>query len=165
MEFSMKIARHHSRDRHEDRCERKEKLGRAMDTLPGKTLRDRIPATARIEIGGLKSDTIGLQIGLPSQAPAKDPLEVETPRRHAASFSLLAPEAASVHVAGTFNNWQPLATSLVKTPDGSWHAHLNLKPGTYEYRFIVDGNWQEDPSASSSVENPFGSRNSIKRVR
>jgi hypothetical protein len=41
---------------------------------------------------------------------------------------------------------------------------MDLKHGAYEYRFIVDGRWQQDPMACDSVPNPYGSRNSIKHV-
>ena len=54
----MKTARRHTRDRHEDRCEREEKLGQAMDTLPGKTLRDHTPAAGRRDIPRSKAERI-----------------------------------------------------------------------------------------------------------
>ena len=67
-------------------------------------------------------------------------------------------------VAGTFNAWDSLATPLSKTKDGEWRFHTDLAPGEYEYRFIVDGVWQEDPHATNAVPNPFGGRNSVLRV-
>ena len=39
-----------------------------------------------------------------------------------------------------------------------------LTPGTYEYCLVVDGQWMPDPSASETVPNPFGGRNSVLKV-
>ena len=39
-----------------------------------------------------------------------------------------------------------------------------MAPGTYEYCFVVDGQWMPDPLARESVPNPFGGRNSILQV-
>ena len=48
---------------------------------------------------------------------------------------------------------------------GIWKISLALNPGQYEYRFFVDGEWQNDPNCSSLVENPFGTTNSLKIVK
>jgi hypothetical protein len=48
---------------------------------------------------------------------------------------------------------------------GIWRMSLPLNPGQYEYRFFVDGKWQNDPNGSSSVENLLGTSNSLKIVR
>jgi len=80
------------------------------------------------------------------------------------SFSFLAPEAGSVSVAGEFNHWDPLSHPMKKDKKGLWKVSLSLAPGTYQYRFFVDGQWQNDPNCTSSVGNPFGTSNSVKRV-
>jgi 1,4-alpha-glucan branching enzyme len=78
---------------------------------------------------------------------------------------LHAPNARAVFVAGNFNGWDPRRTSLHKDSGGVWRTFLPLSPGRYEYRFIVDGQWQEDPGARESVPNPHGGRNSVLIVR
>jgi 1,4-alpha-glucan branching enzyme len=80
------------------------------------------------------------------------------------SFDLLAPEAGNVSVAGEFNNWDPTSHPMKKDKKGLWKVSLSLVPGTYQYRFFVDGQWQNDPTCTSSVGNPFGTSNSVKRV-
>lgn len=56
--------------------------------------------------------------------------------------SIRAPEAKEVFVAGTFNNWNARAQRLKRTgKEGHWVATLDLPPGRYEYKFIVDGRW------------------------
>ncbi len=79
------------------------------------------------------------------------------------TFSIAAPKASKVEVAGTFNNWKAADTLLKKEKNGTWKVSLGLPPGTYEYRYIVDGNWTSD-SQSPTVENPFGTSNNIIEV-
>jgi 1,4-alpha-glucan branching enzyme len=79
-------------------------------------------------------------------------------------FEFTHPSATTVCVAGTFNHWQPEAKTLHPAGGGRWHKEAELPPGTYEYRFVVDGQWIPDPLAKETVPNPFGGRNSVLRV-
>lgn len=81
-----------------------------------------------------------------------------------ARLRLVSPSAKSVFVAGTFNEWKPQATPLTKQSDEQWVVELKLGPGQYEYRFVVDGQWSDDPQAAEYTTNPFGGRNAILRV-
>jgi hypothetical protein len=77
-------------------------------------------------------------------------------------FVLVAPEAHAVSLAGTFNQWNPRATPLVRTgANGAWTATLTLPPGQHQYAFVVDGvRWVPDPGAPA-VDDGFGRRNSV----
>lgn len=75
-----------------------------------------------------------------------------------------APQAKSVSVAGTFNGWRPDANPMEHTGEGDWVARLKLKAGIYEYRFVVDGVWTDDPEATDTVPNPHGGRNALLRL-
>ena len=79
-------------------------------------------------------------------------------------LTLYAPEAGEVKMAGNFNGWRPNDTPLKNMGDGEWFVHLMLRSGQYEYRFVVDGRWSEDPRASQRVANPYGSFNSVLMV-
>jgi len=79
-------------------------------------------------------------------------------------FSLLAPQAQGVSLAGNFNQWSLSSHALTPNNDGVWKIAIPLSPGRYEYRFYVDGEWQNDPGCSSVVENPFGTSNCLKIV-
>ncbi|MDD3375546.1 MAG: AAA family ATPase [Candidatus Omnitrophica bacterium] len=79
-------------------------------------------------------------------------------------FSLDAPEAKSVYVAGDFNNWYVDESCRMKQNEGIWTASLKLRPGKHQYRFIVDGRWQEDPDNPNRAENAFGDANSVVEV-
>jgi len=79
-------------------------------------------------------------------------------------FEFTHPTAATVCVAGTFNNWQPEAKALHASGGGRWVKETVLPPGTYEYCLVVDGQWMPDPLARETVPNPFGGRNSVLKV-
>jgi len=74
------------------------------------------------------------------------------------------PTATTVAIAGSFNDWRPEAMLMVAVEDGRWVKELNLPSGTYEYLFIVDGQWMPDPSAKENVANPYGGVNSVVTV-
>jgi 1,4-alpha-glucan branching enzyme len=79
-------------------------------------------------------------------------------------FEFSHPTATTVCVAGTFNHWQPENKTLHTAGSGHWFKDTVLAPGTYEYCFVVDGQWIPDPRAGETVPNPFGGRNSILKV-
>src|SRR3569832_1847411 len=41
---------------------------------------------------------------------------------------------------------------------------LTVQPGSYQYRVIIDGKWQEDPANPTRVPNHHGGSNSLLRV-
>ena len=79
-------------------------------------------------------------------------------------FRLVAPEAQAVSVAGSFNDWHPQRTPLQRDGDGAWSVKLSLPPGRYEYRFLIDGQWVNDPDAPEYIFNPHGSVNAVRMV-
>ena len=87
----------------------------------------------------------------PSVAPQPVPVRFE--------FTDLT--AATVSVAGNFNDWQPDTKPMHPIGSGHWLKETALVPGTYEYCLVVDGQWRPDPQARESVSNPYGGRNSI----
>lgn len=80
-------------------------------------------------------------------------------------FQLSAPQAKNVNVCGTFNGWRTNAGRMTKDFRGIWKGSVQLKPGRYEYRFFVDGQWIDDPRAEKTVANQFGSMNAILGVK
>jgi chromosome partitioning protein len=77
--------------------------------------------------------------------------------------------AHDVRIAGDFNGWVP--DKGVRTrmkADGEarvWTKILALPPGRYQYRYVVDGEWREDPENPNAVPGPAGVRNSVLVVR
>lgn len=80
-------------------------------------------------------------------------------------FKFHAPEAKSVHIAGSFNDWNmrsdPLSQSKKGRASGTWRGVFYLEPGVYEYRFIIDGIWHDDPDAIELWTNELGSFNCV----
>lgn len=75
---------------------------------------------------------------------------------------LRASPRAVVQVAGAFTDWQPLP---MYWQDGNWCRLVRLEAGSYPYKFIVDGNWQIDPSNANAVKTPEGYTNSVLTIR
>ena len=80
------------------------------------------------------------------------------------TFSFNAPTAASVSLAADFTHWQKHPLALRKQAGGVWKATTSLAPGTYHYRFLVDGEWRDDPACTLRVGNPFGSQDAVRVV-
>jgi chromosome partitioning protein len=80
-------------------------------------------------------------------------------------FFIRAPEAHSVKVVGTFNNWNLNDDSLLERhEDGIWSKEVKLSPGIYQYKFLIDDRWLEDKNNPRVVEDEFGGRNSVIEV-
>lgn len=79
-------------------------------------------------------------------------------------FEYFHPLAREILVAGTFNGWHPPATPMAELRDGRWFAEVQLPPGVHEYRFVVDGEWLDDPMAARFVANSFGGLNCVVEV-
>jgi 1,4-alpha-glucan branching enzyme len=79
-------------------------------------------------------------------------------------FEYSAPEAKEVSLVGNFNQWNSQANPMKKDKKGIWKVTLSLEPGRYEYRFIVDGNWVNNPSCSSCVAYDFGGEICVRIV-
>ncbi len=80
-------------------------------------------------------------------------------------FSISAPSANWVGVAGDFNSWNPASLTAKKDRKGIWKAMASVSSGTHEYKFVIDGNWITDPSCSRRSVNSYGSENSVLVVR
>lgn len=78
---------------------------------------------------------------------------------------LLQPGAQSVAVAGDFNGWNPGQTKLERSEGGMWTATIPLKPGRYQYMFVIDGKqWIADPLAGEASGDGFGAENAVLDV-
>ena len=85
--------------------------------------------------------------------------------RETVRFTLAAPGAAHVTLVGSFNEWNPVATPLVRDPaTGTWIVSLRLPPGRHVYAFVVDGSVKADPAAPRAADDDFGSSNSVVLV-
>ena len=80
------------------------------------------------------------------------------------TFAFSAPDALSVQLVGDFTQWQERPINLHKGMDGVWRTTVDLAPGTHHYRFLVDGQWHDDPECILRTPNPYGSENMMRQV-
>jgi len=103
----------------------------------------------------------------PSSESADNADATSPPREVVVRFKDSA--AGDVRIAGDFNGWVPDrgVRSLIATEGQSrvWTKILTLEPGTYQYRYVVDGEWREDPGNPKSAPGPTGQPNSILHVQ
>jgi cyclomaltodextrinase / maltogenic alpha-amylase / neopullulanase len=80
------------------------------------------------------------------------------------TFVYSAPGAQEVFLAGSFNGWRSDGIRLQDTGGGIWSAVVTLDPGTYEYKFVVDGAWRHDPGNALTKPDGYGGQNSVLEV-
>lgn len=131
----------------------------------GKRSGERVePQTKRVE--GLTRKGDGMRETVMSLAKKKGKEEgLMKKTQGKTTFTVMAPKAGRVAVTGSFNSWDKTGASLKKDKNGAWTGELSLKPGKYEYKFIVDGQWWTDPANKSTVRNSFGSDNSVIEIK
>jgi hypothetical protein len=108
------------------------------------------PTPERVKAAPVKTDTAKAEV-----------TKAAPPRTGHVSLELVKPDAKTVCVAGSFNEWKPERTPLAPLGNGHWAGDLLVKPGRHEYLFVVDGQWLPDPNAKETVQNPFGGKNSV----
>jgi hypothetical protein len=81
------------------------------------------------------------------------------------TFSLDAPQARSVYVTGSFNDWSLDEKCRMRLESGRWIVNVGLRAGVHKYQFIVDGRWREDPANPRQERNSFGDINSLVEVQ
>ena len=82
-------------------------------------------------------------------------------------FVFVNNSASSVAIVGDFNDWKEGGVPLrrVTEKEGVWEITIPLAPGRYHYTFVVDGTtWVADPLAPRTLEDEFGSPNSVITV-
>jgi 5'-AMP-activated protein kinase regulatory beta subunit len=81
------------------------------------------------------------------------------------SFNIEAPQAREIYLVGDFNHWKINDDSrLSRRVDGRWEKRVELSPGRYKYKYIVDGEWTVDGENSEREQNAFGTFDSIIKL-
>jgi len=97
--------------------------------------------------------------------PLKDQKPPDFVKKIKKQFFFHAPEATDVKIVGSFNNWIPADASIMeRKEDGTWTKNFFLPPGSYQYRFVVDGTWVEDTNNSKFIDNSYGGKNSVIEI-
>ena len=88
------------------------------------------------------------------------------PVEKSVTFTVRAESGKAVYLAGTFNNWDPAGKKMLeKKGDGVYSVAIKLVPGTYQYKFVIDGTWCADPENRDFVQNDHGTLNSVITVK
>ncbi len=69
-------------------------------------------------------------------------------------------DAEAVAIYGSFNNWIQTKNYCAKEADG-WVCRIDLAPGKYTYRFLVDGVGLLDPNNSATEDDGHGLIDSV----
>jgi 1,4-alpha-glucan branching enzyme len=85
-------------------------------------------------------------------------------KRRKVTFSFESENANEVILMGDFNGWNSKRHPMKSDGDGMWKKTVMIPPGTYEYKFLADGQWMEDPQNDRSCTNCFGTSNSVLNV-
>jgi|GEM_PF-1367101 len=90
-------------------------------------------------------------------------------------FRYYAPSAIRMNLAGEFNQWcdtangRPIDVTMEPMEmdmKGIWSITLPLEPGTYQYKYIIDGGiWQHDTNNLNSTPDGYGGHNSVVIVK
>jgi len=83
-------------------------------------------------------------------------------RRITLSFGDIA--STDIKIAGDFNDWVPDKQVETRLHHGIITKILKLSPGAYQYRLVIDGQWQEDATNPNQAINMYGEINSILKV-
>ena len=78
-------------------------------------------------------------------------------------FTVHAEKGKAVYLAGDFNEWNPKGKKMT-FKSGVYSASVKLAPGSYQYKFVVDGIWCADPENANAVPNDQGTFNSVITV-
>ena len=120
--------------------------------------------------GALDYAAVAIEVEAGQQAPAvEDAASEETPELREVTIRFSDAQAGDVRIAGDFNGWVPDkgVRSVIEAENGArvWTKILRLPPGTYQYRYVVDGEWREDPVNASTAPSATGRVNSVLVVR
>ena len=85
-------------------------------------------------------------------------------KKHKVQFKFYAPKASEVYLTGDFNKWNPVKKKMKKNEKGEWATRVILAEGEHQYKYVVDGEYQNDPGAARYVNNGVGTLNSVRIV-
>lgn len=128
-----------------------------------------IGSFARSANGALDYASLAVEVAACAAPEAQAPESRATLPSREVVVEYSDPRATDVRIAGDFNGWIPDkdVRSLVRAEGDQrvWTKILSLPPGTYHYRYVVDGEWREDPENPQAVPATIGGLQSVLVVR
>jgi 1,4-alpha-glucan branching enzyme len=80
-------------------------------------------------------------------------------------FCFYRHEAREVFLCGDFNGWDRRALPMARMDGAWWKCRLRLAPGSYQFKYLADGEWCLDYAAFGIERGPLGAWNSVILVR
>jgi|SRR5206468_4783828 len=128
-----------------------------------------INAVARSANGAHDYAALAIEVAASAPDVALQPLVTDDSPSREVVVRFRDTRATDVRIAGDFNGWVPDkgVRSLIEAEGETriWTKILHLAPGRYQYRYVVDGEWREDPDNPDGVASQVGGRNSVLVVR
>ena len=103
-----------------------------------------------------------------AKKPSAKPAAKKTTKsaKKSVTFTVHAEKGKAVYLAGSFNEWSTTAKKMAyKAKNGLYSATVQLAPGEYQYKFVIDGTWCADPENENSVKIDQGTFNSVVVVK
>jgi len=94
----------------------------------------------------------------------KEPAAEESDNTQTIILAFVDTGIKSLEIAGEFNNWIPDHNIVTQREDGIIKKTLQVQPGNYQYRLIINGKWQKDPTNLNQTLNDYGEINSLLQV-
>ncbi len=108
---------------------------------------------------------VALFVMVPNRVPVTTPVGPVAVTQILVEFSLEAPGATTVAVAGDFSGWETNFVLDDADGDGIWTGRVPITPGLHKYMFVIDGTvWVTDPGAQRYADDGFGNRNAVLAV-
>ena len=108
---------------------------------------------------------VAVVVLMPNGTPVERPLGPVVVTEILVEFSLEAPGATTVAVAGDFSGWESDFVLEDADGDGTWTGRVPITPGLHKYMFVIDGtDWVTDPGAQRYSDDGFGNRNAVLAV-
>ena len=119
----------------------------------------------RVLPGAIGMETFVLKVSPAEGAPFEAVFVISIQPSPLAKFKYFGTGSEKhVHVAGSFNQWNPTSNPLQKTSDNLWELSLPLIPGSYPYKFIIDGKWSPDLANPERIQDEGGNQNSVLKT-
>ncbi|VAW75152.1 Chromosome (plasmid) partitioning protein ParA [hydrothermal vent metagenome] len=116
----------------------------------------RIESEPVAEIAPIEAETLTEETTMTEQ--------VEQARRQMVVLTFDDIDCHRLQIAGDFNGWIPDRDIETRHINGNWQKVFTAEPGVYEYRLVIDGKWQADPTNPSEIPNELGGINSLLQV-
>ena len=142
----------------------------ALTSVPKESVFDWLLRPRTIRLSPLTSlamaaAAVAVFVLLPNQPPDAPQLGPVAVTEILVEFSLEAPGATTVAVAGDFSGWESDFVLDDADGDGIWTGRIPITPGVHQYMFVINGtDWVTDPRAQRYSDDGFGNRNAILAV-